>query len=177
MSHLHCPTVSCCHFSPQSNIRFSAVRVVCWRSISLYIMRQFEKHSSCLGSPDYGSSTANCFPPRWLGIINRGVLGGRIQLPTVPAHTNAVQNIPSDQNDGSGWKIKGSCDPSVFSKQGVQMSEGGSVNVAIGKAESFTSIIKIQVSQYPPRCFCLSFVNIQVFFFLKVFFLQISDKG
>lgn len=99
MSHLHakpfhCPTVSSCHFSPQSHIRFSAVSVVCWSSISLYIMRQFEKHSSCLGSPGYGSSTANCFPPRWLGIINWGVLGGRIQLPTIPAHTNAVQNLP-----------------------------------------------------------------------------------
>lgn len=28
----------------------------------------------------------------------------------------------SDQNDGSGWNIKKSCDPSVFSRSGVQMS-------------------------------------------------------
>lgn len=99
MSHLppkplHCPTVSCCHFLPQSHIAFSAVSAVCRSCISLYIMRQFEKRSSCLGSPDYTSSMTNCFPPRWLGIINWGALGGRIQLPTIPAHSNAVQNLP-----------------------------------------------------------------------------------
>lgn len=67
---------------------------MCRSNISLYITRQFEKHSSCLGSPDYGRSTANCFPPRWLGIINWRVLEGRIELPTIPARTNAVQNLP-----------------------------------------------------------------------------------
>lgn len=85
--------------------------LVCWSNISLYITRQFEKHSSCLGSPDHSGSTANYFPSRWLGIINWGGRGEESNYRPSLVILMLSRTSNSEGKNDSGWNIMRSfCD-------------------------------------------------------------------